>query len=132
MKLVRDTWGPQGIFSTMQDDGGAVVCQIAEHAYQQPDGSWQPKVPPGTYRCVFGQHQLRSGPIMTFEVTGVPGHTGILIHPGNWPQVDSDGCMLPGQTRATVGNQPIVARSELAWGALMQMLGTDDFDLEVA
>ncbi len=77
--------------------GEGLLLVTLEHAY--PDGrGWAAKLPPGTYTCVRGQHQLHSGPIETFEVTGVPGHTGILFHIGN-TQADSEGCILLGLRR---------------------------------
>jgi hypothetical protein len=67
-----------------------------EHAYSRGDGSFHAKVPQGRYKCVRGQHTLPNGhKLETFEVTHVPGHTGILFHPGNKYQ-DSAGCFLPG------------------------------------
>lgn len=37
------------------------------------------------------------------HVVGVPGRSGILIHPGNDPHVDSRGCILPGLSVTAIG-----------------------------
>jgi Family of unknown function (DUF5675) len=92
MKLVRYSKCPEGIFSTLTDDTGKSYF-TAEHSYSN-----LPKIPNGIFTCVRGQHQLESGPIETFEITGVEGHTGLLIHYGNLPQTQSDGCILIGDS----------------------------------
>jgi hypothetical protein len=53
----------------------------------------------------------------TFEILGVPGHTGILFHWGNWNK-DSDGCLCLGMVRS--GNA--VLRSREAFANFMHML----------
>lgn len=105
----RVMYRPDGIFSTVtRDDTGEHFMVVLEHAYQQPDGSWKPKVQPGVYTCVRGMHTLGEPPhqhqLETFEILGVVGHSGILLHPGNWDE-DSAGCSLVGSSFAQ-GNDP--------------------------
>ncbi len=73
-------------------------CDTLEHAYRAPSGDFVPKLPPGFYACRRGMHKLEHMhvPFETFEVTDVPGHTGILFHVGNFNK-DSDGCILLGE-----------------------------------
>lgn len=69
-----------------------------EHTYSVGSG-FAPKLPPGTYICVRGIHSLLAHPqFETFEITGVPGHSGILFHRGN-DENDSEGCVLQGMAR---------------------------------
>lgn len=103
-----------------------------EHAYAGGNGSFHAKVPEGRYECVRGKHTLPNGhELETFEVTGVPGHTGILFHPGNKYQ-DSHGCFLPGEEIVRVGNQRMVTHSRISWHILMEAQeGVDKFLLTV-
>lgn len=100
----------------------------AEHAY---DGV--PKVPNGTYTCQRGWHQLHTGPrFETFEITGVEGHQGILFHVGNWPQIDSDGCLLCGNAIAQSAQGPMVTGSRGTFDRFMAAQeGVDSFELTV-
>lgn len=54
------------------------------------------------------------------EVLYVPGFQGIRIHSGNTP-VDTEGCILVGQTRA----DNFVGQSRLAYDALFRKLAAD-------
>lgn len=128
MRLVRLESTEHGIFSELTDDAGQKFI-TAEHAYQQPDGSWKPKITNGTHKCVRGQHQLHNGPpFSTFEITGIAGHTNLLFHVGNYPQKDSDGCILVGLQRM----QDMVAVSKLAFERFLKALnGINEFSLTV-
>jgi hypothetical protein len=89
--LRRTSYTDQGIFGILLDDKGDVVAYTLEHAYER-----KPKLPPGIYHCVRGTHALGDKkPFVTFEVTGVEGHSGILFHVGNYNK-DSSGCVLLG------------------------------------
>lgn len=68
-----------------------------EHAYPTSDASFSAKIPAGTYVCKRSSHRLHgmTEDFVTFEVTGVPGHSGILFHWGNYNK-DSEGCILLG------------------------------------
>lgn len=84
-----------GIFYTVMIDG-ETFCDAMTHSYTETDGSYVPKIPNGEYTLVRGEHQLHNGPpFETFMLTPTPGHTGILIHKGNYNR-DSEGCYLLG------------------------------------
>lgn len=114
-----------GIFGTLTGTG--LNLATLEHAYQNADGSWSPKIPVGVYTCQRGNHQLHSGPIETFEVLNVPGHTGVLIHYGNF-EADSEGCILVGSERE--GDE--VINSKVSFHLFMTLqTGSDTFQLTV-
>ena len=103
MRLVRTAFEFDGVFGRIFNDNGVPLCYTLEHSYPQEDGSWLPKIPlTGQFICVRGEHQLASmsKPFETFEVTGVPDHTNILIHMGNFDK-DSEGCILVGRAIVT-------------------------------
>lgn len=83
---------------------GAFECWICEDAVRevpgQPVESWkiagQTAIPAGTYvvDITFSTRFKRDLPVLL----NVPGYSGIRIHPGN-DAADTDGCLLPGDTR---------------------------------
>ena len=127
LTLTRSQYESDGIFGTLVA-GDTRMAVTLEHAYDDGAGNWYAKIPEGTYTCVRGQHQLaHGGPFETFEVTGVPGHTGLLIHWGNWDR-DSEGCILVGA--AKVGSAITDSRTTFGWLMALQA-GVDQFHLEV-
>lgn len=119
--LKRTSCTPFGIFSDLiSEEGHRFVT--AEHSY---DG--QPKLGVGTYTCSFGSHMLHSGPVQTYEVLGVPGHTGILFHVGNYPQNDSDGCLLLGREQ----QGQMILKSRDAWTEFLLLNAGVPFELQV-
>lgn len=131
----------RGSFAEVLDESGAHFMWTAEHSYRQADGSWAPKVGAGTYQCRRGLHTIPTGEQFdTFEVLSVPGHVGILfVHPGNRPQVDSDGCFLGGRAlgfvegqRAVVMSRQVIDRPDKPPGLFtIRMRGIDTFTLVV-
>ena len=110
-------------------------CVTLSHAYQQDDGSWKPIVLPQDIplKCVRGTHALANGiPFETFEITGVPGHSGLLFHPGNFDR-DSHGCTLVGEAVATQADgSRMITNSRSTFLEFMAALnGVDEFDLKV-
>lgn len=128
LTLVRTEESEEGIFSELRDAKGKVLWLVAEHAY---DG--KPKLYAGTFTCARGTHKLHDNkPFEAFEITGVDGHTGILFHVGNWPQIDSDGCCLLGEGKALSSKGPMVTASRQAFTEFMdKQAGIDSFILTV-
>jgi hypothetical protein len=127
MNLVNKFYCERGIFGELFSEDGQHVCYTLQHAYQSGEG-FLPKLPKGEYVCVRGQHQLASmdHPFETFEVTKVPGHSGILFHTGNFNQ-DSNGCILVG---LGTDNQSKVLNSKDAFAKFMALQGgIDSFTL---
>lgn len=99
LKLTRVVFDSHGIFGTLTDHDDIAIAVTLEHSYDAKlgNGSYAPKLPNGEYKCLRGTHQLHNAPpFETFEITGVPGHTGILFHAGNFNE-DSEGCVLLGR-----------------------------------
>ncbi len=97
-KLIRNRHTEQGIFGEFWFEGDVEPFMATlEHSYSN-----EPKVPVGAYLCVRGTHSLHDGvSFSTFEITGVPGHQGILFHVGNVND-DSEGCVLCGEQSKVV------------------------------
>ncbi len=95
--LTRQRYLKTGIFGKLANADESFKLFTLEHAFGQPDGTFLPILPKGQYACELGLHQLSNRPdkFFTFEVTNVPGHTGILFHKGN-VNGDSIGCILLG------------------------------------
>ena len=129
MKLVRNAFTADGIFGVILDDSGKQLAVTLEHAYPSGNG-FMPKIPPGTYTCTKGTHQLAgmAAPFETFEVTHVPGHTNILIHMGNYNK-DSEGCILLGETCTNA----MITNSKITFQLFMSNLSdTNSFQLSVS
>lgn len=129
--LRRFKYGPEGVFGYLYDGSGSQIAVTCEHAYEQPDGSWAPKIPPGTYDCLFGSHDLGVGPFETYEVTGVAGHTGLLFHKGN-TEGDSHGCILLGKSFGDLSGSDAVLQSAVAFQDFLNATHfVPTFELEV-
>lgn len=144
--LRRTDRRPDGIFSILAAASGVFSCKTLDHAYPTTaydqagaviSTGWSPKLIPGVYTCVRGMHTLltESGEPVTcarFEITGVDGYKGILIHKGNVNN-DSDGCVLTGLSIgvSSLGVWSLVS-SEIAFDTFMQMqIDVDSFQLVV-
>lgn len=121
-----------GIFGKLTD-GEKFIAYTLEHAYASNvvGEGFKAKLPEGEYTCVRGFHKIgKPGAlktIETFEVTNVPGHSGILFHVGNYNR-DSDGCILLG-TEVLMYQ---VAESQKAFEQFMLGLkGINQFQLTV-
>lgn len=133
--LTRTEATQDGIFSELTDENGTHVCVTLEHAYDsgEGNGSYAPKLKPGTYQCVRGQHRLAKMklPFTTFEITGVPGHTNILFHVGNYND-DSEGCILLGKMTTYLENHKCITHSKDTFASFMDMQNkVDEFTLTV-
>lgn len=130
LKLVRIEESDAGIFSEVRDvKTNKVLWLTAEHSYLG-----KPKLYDGVFTCVRGMHRLEgmTQDFETFEITGVTGHTDILWHVGNWPQIDSAGCLLMGEGKAPSSKGPMVTASKQAFAEFMsKQVGVQTFSLTV-
>jgi len=125
LTLERSEYGENGVF------GRLGPLYTLEHAYsiESAHGKiWQAKVPLGVYKCVRGKHRTKHiGEFETFEVTNVPGHTGILFHVGG-TEVDSEGCILLGLARHGMS---MIYSSDAFRRFMQSQLGVNEFTLTV-
>jgi hypothetical protein len=127
LKLIRQEFREDGIFSELRDESGKVLAHTLEHSY-----NCMPKLYDGEFTCVRGIHRLHNlVPFETFMVSDVKGHAGILMHPGNWNK-DSDGCILVGLGIAQSNQGQMLTQSLQAFTEIMDLLkGLDSFILIV-
>lgn len=126
-KLKRIASRLDGMFGVLIDDNTpfAVTCE-------PPWLNNAPRIsciPPGTYLC----KRVNSPKFgITFEITGVPGRSHVLFHPGNVDD-NTEGCVLTGESFEpwTDGSQS-VQQSRKAFAEFMSRLeGVDQFYLQV-
>jgi hypothetical protein len=134
LNLVRTGYLASGVFSVLYaDQAKLAVC--LEHAYLATDRiSYFAKIPKGVYLCQRGIHQLigMAQPFETFEITGVPGHTNLLFHAGNFNR-DSEGCILLGQDMAPAGSGEMITNSKATFATFMNLqTGIQNFQLTVS
>ena len=154
LRLIRHENGyrEDGIFSTLLKDDGTdeQVSVTLEHAYACDDEQvsndsalayqheYVPKITPGAHICKRGKHRLHGmvEDFETFEITGVPGHSKLLFHWGNWTE-NSDGCVLNGDSEVEgdhAGRHHVgmVTNSRAAFARFMALqAGVDSFTLTV-
>lgn len=94
LSLVRNRFTANGVFGNLFELDGNFGLSTLEHSF-----NGKPILPEGEFYCRRGMHQLMHmhAPFETFEIMGVPGHSGVLFHVGNF-QSDSEGCILLGLT----------------------------------
>ena len=103
--LTRTECGPNGTIGELCDEDGNRLCYTCE----RPDNGNQPDgcIPTGTYAVI--PHNSSAHP-NTWEITGVPNRSAILIHNGN-TENDSAGCVLVGDSVGTLDGLPAVLNS---------------------
>lgn len=131
LRLVRVKRSAFGIFSQLA--GGDTFRLVSiEHSYPDDEGAPVAKIPDGTYTCRRGKHRLHgmTEDFETFEITGVPGHQGLLFHWGNFNR-DSEGCVCVGKNFAK--DMLSVEHSRDAFKEFMDaQAGLDEFQLTVS
>jgi hypothetical protein len=129
--LKHNEFRSDGIFSVLSGSclGGTFSYVTIEHAFQQPDGLWAPKLKPGTYTC-----KRRLSPhfgVDVFQIMDVPNCDYIEIHPGNWNK-DTNGCVCPGKAEVPSALGQMVTASDATFQAFMNLQsGVDSFQLVV-
>ena len=91
LHLVRTDLTPDGTFGRLLVPDHSVLCTCEDDWQANTPGD--SCIPAGRYvleRTIYHKHGFP-----TFEVTGVPGRSRILIHPGNTEE-DTAGCILVG------------------------------------
>ena len=81
-------------------------------------------IPLGVYQCVRVENRRTTGGLdipMTWEVTKVPGRTGILFHVGNVPR-DTHGCILIGRSFSMSMGNPAIINSRQAFEEFVKEL----------
>ena len=124
--ITRSPSTASGTFGILAVDGppACVTCELPS-LDNAPDISC---IPPGTYHCV--RHISPKFPLgNTWEVTNVPGRSGILIHAAN-DIADLEGCIAVGDSFGEVAGNPAVLNSVSTLAMLNQKLG-DEFDLTI-
>lgn len=129
MILTRQMRSEHGIFGTLHMP--ETTYATLEHAYRVGD-VYAPKLPEGEYLCVKGTHRLEgmNHSFETFEVTNVPGHTGILFHVGNYNR-DSNGCILLGSSYSQSSPPMIIASNTAFRFFLCYLKDVSQFELTV-
>lgn len=133
LMLIRTDYRSDGIFGELRLANMIIIAYTLTHSYINADGTYSPKIPPGTYTCVRGRHRLENqvNDFETFEITGVPNHTGLLFHVGNWA-CDSTGCELLGHSVShTMGVWMITASAETFAYFMKLQADVDTFTLRV-
>jgi hypothetical protein len=122
LTLIRNQCSFQGIFGELKDQSDLIAVTL-EHAYSE-EGSFRPKIPPGNYICVRGVHRLdgMKNDFLTFEITGVQGHSNLLFHWGNWNS-DSAGCVLLGETITKLSSGQMITNSRLTFEKFIESYG---------
>lgn len=100
--MVRTETGDEGTFSGCVGEGGFYIA-MGELPWR--DNAHDVScIPCGEYECVLeGPHVYGGDAIDVYRLAGVPGRTGVLIHPANWCgdvakgwKSELEGCLAPG------------------------------------
>jgi len=91
-------------------------------------------IPAQQYLCKLSPTALQSvrklGFETTYEVTNVPGRSGIKFHPGNTID-DTAGCIIVGEHFGKLGKDRAVLNSGATFIKFMQMMDGADFILTI-
>ncbi|MDX8382583.1 MAG: DUF5675 family protein, partial [Ghiorsea sp.] len=126
LTLKRVSKSMRGVFGVLLDEYDHPFAVTAE----RPDlgnASNISCIPEGTYKCAQIVSPSKGSCI---QVTGVAGRDHILMHKGNYPLTDSQGCILVGESYAIINNVDAVGGSRLGFGELMRLYD-EDFILSI-
>ena len=122
--LERFAYHPEATLSKLTISGQEFWC--AERAWRGNKKNIS-CIPTGTYSCK-GYSSNKFGE--TFIVEDVPNRTYILFHAGNFPETDSEGCILVGES--LMAGKPAISSSRKAMGRLRDTLkDTNEFELTI-
>lgn len=115
--IKRNYYTLWGVFGFMADKHGFPVCLTAE----RPDLGNQKSIsciPAGTYTC---HKHVSPSKGECISIKDVEGRTDVLIHKGNYPMIDSEGCILVGEKIGRHKGMPVVWASGDAMNHLMSI-----------
>lgn len=85
------------------------------------------RIPIGTYLCKpFSGNKYKD----VYEVCDVPGRSYILFHQGNFER-NTLGCILVGRGSGMLNDEPAVTSSRPALQDLRDLIGQQEFTLEI-
>lgn len=130
MDIIRIEESEAGTFGVLVVDGSAFCVTLERPWLDNRQGV--SSIPPGVYICRRVQSPSQGN---TFEITGVPERSHILIHKGNFIG-DSKGCVLIGQYFAKLrhngDSERAIANSGATFAQFLQITdGQDRFDLTI-
>ena len=127
--LTRISFLETGIFGELDSEDESLSLFTLERAFENPDGSWGPKIPPGTYTC--SRYLSPKFGYYVFQVNNVPGHANIEIHRAN-VETQLDGCIALGLSTGALNGLPAVLQSKDAFNIFMnKQVGIESFILTV-
>lgn len=130
VRLIRNPSTPYGTFG--QFVGFDFDFYSLELPYQDADknGLSDPQkscIDVGEYLCRWRQSPKYG---WTYEVTGVPGRSHILIHSANWAH-QLLGCVAIGKARGVLNGKPAILRSKEAIAEFHAAMREQPFTLKV-
>ncbi len=134
VKIIRVEEGKEGTFGVLLlNDSAFCVTLELPWAGNQPQISC---IPEGQYICKRRKSYLvekitKAEWDNTFEVTSVPGRTGVLFHAGNTTE-DTHGCILVAQYFGKLRGDRAVLNSGATFNAFMTITrNIDQFELSI-
>jgi len=129
-----DMQGTFGVLTIFNGEGASLELQTIELPWKDNRRNVS-CIPAGSYFCAQTQSK-RFG--LVYEVMGVPGRSGILIHAGNVAgdtekgfKADVEGCLLVGMSRGELYGQKAVLESRHALKTLHEFTQGAQFELSV-
>lgn len=124
--LTRFSTGSQGTFGVLHTDNN-FFCYTAERPWRD-NKPMVSCIPEGRYACTPKQSPKFGE---TFEVVNVFGRTDILFHVGNYPLVDTEGCILVGRALIAKPAGIMLYPSAPVFLEFKKEMGDDEFILTI-
>jgi hypothetical protein len=132
-RLIRSTTSDQGTFGRLLLPG---LMLVSLELPMRDNASGRSCIPAGEYRCRWTRSPRLNR--HTYEITGVPGRSGVRIHAGNFAgdrfkgyASHSLGCPLLGHRAGLIGNQRAVLASRSAVAQFEKLMAGRPFILEI-